>query len=74
MFEEVEKRNAFKWNDEFVTSFGEVTTEMLHRKLQMLGNETREDIVKIPDAKALMKSWIHHWLSLGLASSAKLSL
>ena len=54
-FEEAEKRNPFKWNDEFVASLGEVTTEMLRGKLRMLGDEARIDIVKIPDARALMK-------------------
>ena len=61
-FEGAEKRNAFKWDDKFVASLGEVTTEMLREKLKMLreklqilGDETRTDTVKIPDAKAWMK-------------------
>ena len=54
-FEEAEKRNPFKWNDEFVASLGEVTTEMLHEKLRVLGDETKIDTVEIPDAKAWMK-------------------
>ena len=54
-FEQPEKRNTFKWNDEFVASLGEVTTEMLHQKLRKLGYKVKLDVVRIPDAKALMK-------------------
>ena len=54
-FEEAEERNAFEWNDEFLASLGEVTTEMLHEKLRVLGDETKIDTVEIPDAKAWMK-------------------
>ena len=54
-FEEAEKRNPFKWNDEFAASLDEVTTEMLREKLRKLGDITRVDIANIPDARALMK-------------------
>ena len=54
-FEEAEERNAFEWNDEFLASLGEVTTEMLHQKLRKLGYKVKLDVVRIPDAKALMK-------------------
>ena len=52
-FEEAEKRNASKWNDEFVASLGEVTTEMLREKLRKLGHQTRVDIANIADVNAL---------------------
>ena len=54
-FENAEERSAFKWKDEFVASFSEVTTEMLREKLRKLGDITRVDIANIPDARALMK-------------------
>ena len=53
-FEETEKRNALKRNDEFVASLGEVTTEMLREKLRKLGHQTMVDIAKIADVKALV--------------------
>ena len=53
-FEEAEERNAFEWNDEFLASLGEVTTEMLREKLRKLGHQTMVDIAKIADVKALV--------------------
>ena len=54
-FEEAEERNAFEWNDEFLASLGEVTTEMFREKLQKLGHQTEIDISEIPDTRALIK-------------------
>ena len=54
-FEDAEERNAFEWNDEFLASLGEVTTEMLREKLQKLGHQTGIDISEIPDTRALIK-------------------
>ena len=54
-FEKAETINAFGWNNEFVKSLRGVTTEMLHQKLRKLGYKVKLDVVRIPDAKALMK-------------------